>query len=135
MKYSEEVRKAILSEDFYETNEVLAKVREEDDSFEYVSFILRLMEENPNLDFGVPGPAVHFVEKFFQKGYEELLLESVNRRPTIHTLWMLNRIINSPALKDKEKYLSALKSISENENELDSVREEARSFLSFQNNK
>ena len=135
MKYSEEVRKAILSEDFYETNEVLAKVREEDDSFEYVSFILRLMEENPNLDFGVPGPAVHFVEKFFQKGYEELLLESVNRRPTIHTLWMLNRIINSPALKDKEKYLSALKSISENENELDSVREEARSFLSFQNTK
>ena len=135
MKYSEEVRKAILSEDFYETNEVLAKVREEDDSFEYVSFILRLMEENPNLDFGVPGPAVHFVEKFFQKGYEELLLESVNRIPTIHTLWMLNRIINSPALKDKEKYLSALKSISENENELDSVREEARSFLSFQNNK
>lgn len=135
MKYSEEVRKAILSEDFYETNEVLAIVREEDDSFEYVSFILRLMEENPNLDFGVPGPAVHFVEKFFQKGYEELLLESVNRRPTIHTLWMLNRIINSPALKDKEKYLSALKTISENENELDSVREEARSFLSFQNNK
>lgn len=135
MKYSEEVRNAILSEDFYETNEVLAKVREEADSFEYVSFILRLMEENPNLDFGVPGPAVHFVEKFFQKGYEELLLESVNRRPTIHTLWMLNRIINSPALKDKEKYLSALKSISENENELDSVREEARSFLSFQNNK
>ena len=135
MKYSEEVRTAILSEDFYETNEVLAKVREEADSFEYVSFILRLMEENPNLDFGVPGPAVHFVEKFFQKGYEELLLESVNRRPTIHTLWMLNRIINSPALKDKEKYLSALKSISENENELDSVREEARSFLSFQNNK
>ena len=135
MKYSEEVRKAILSEDFYETNEVLAKVREEADSFEYVSFILRLMEENPNLDFGVPGPAVHFVEKFFQKGYEELLLESVNRRPTIHTLWMLNRIINSPALKDKEKYLSALKTISENENELDSVREGARSFLSFQNNK
>ena len=133
MKYSEEVRKAILCEDFYETNEVLAKVREEDDSFEYVSFILRLMEENPNLDFGVPGPAVHFVEKFFQKGYEELLLESVNRRPTIHTLWMLNRIINSPALKDK--YLSALESISENENESDLVREEARKFLSFQNNK
>lgn len=133
MKYAEELKKAILSEDFYETNEILSKVREEEDSFEYVSYLLQLMEENPDLDFGVPGPAVHFVEKFFQKGYEELLLESVTRRPTLHTLWMLNRIINSPALKDKEKYLDALKSISENENESDLVREEARSFLSYQN--
>ena len=135
MKYCEELECAVLSEDFFETSEILSKVKEEADAFEYVGFLLKLMEENPELDFGIPGPAVHFVEKFFQKGYEELLLDSVSRRPTEHTLWMLNRIINSPALRDKEKYLSTLKSIAENENESDSVRKEASEFLSFQNNK
>ena len=135
MKYCEELKSAVLSEDFFETSEILSKVKEEADAFEYVGFLLKLMEENPELDFGIPGPAVHFVEKFFQKGYEELLLDSVSRRPTEHTLWMLNRIINSPALRDKEKYLSTLKSITENENESDSVRKEASEFLSFQNNK
>lgn len=56
--------------------------------------ILRFMEEHPELDYGMPGPLVHYVEEFFQRGYEERLIESVSRRPTQQTVWMLNRVLN-----------------------------------------
>jgi hypothetical protein len=52
------------------------------------------MEDHSDLDFGTPGPLVHFVECFHRKGYESKLVESVERKPTSHTLWMLNRLIN-----------------------------------------
>jgi hypothetical protein len=37
---------------------------------------------------------VHFVEKFYGRGYEPEFLASITRRPTTHTVWLLNRIIN-----------------------------------------
>ena len=64
------------------------------DAFDAVEPIMRFMEDNPALDFGMPGPLVHFVEMFHRRGYEEKLIDSVNRRPTEHTVWMLNRLIN-----------------------------------------
>lgn len=61
---------------------------------ESVEPILRFMEDHPDLDYGMPGPLVHFVERFHRKGYESKLVDSVERKPTSHTLWMLNRLIN-----------------------------------------
>lgn len=61
---------------------------------ESVEPILRFMEQQPNLDYGSPGPLVHYVEQFYRQGYDDLLRESVERRPTAHTIWMLNRLIN-----------------------------------------
>jgi hypothetical protein len=52
------------------------------------------MEDHPRLDFGSPGALVHYAERFLGCGYEELLLASVARRPTGHTIWMLNRLRN-----------------------------------------
>jgi hypothetical protein len=54
--------------------------------------ILRFMEAHPDMDYGAPGPLVHFMEAL--SGYEGKLIESVERRPTPHTVWMLNRVIN-----------------------------------------
>ena len=59
-----------------------------------VRTILRFMEEQPDLDLGTPGPLVHFVERFLGAGYEAELYASLARRPTAHTVWMLNRVIN-----------------------------------------
>jgi len=59
-----------------------------------VEAILRFMEDNPSIDYGIPGPLVHYVETFYGNGYEDLLIESVKRNPTTHTIWMLNRVIN-----------------------------------------
>ena len=61
---------------------------------EAIEPILRFMESYPNLEYGTPGALVHFVERFYGKGYEGKLVESVKRRPTLSSVWMLNRLIN-----------------------------------------
>ena len=52
------------------------------------------MEEHPVVDFGSPGALTHFIERFYRHGYDEALLSCVKRRPTAHTVWLLNRLIN-----------------------------------------
>ena len=79
-------------------------------AMEFVRVILLFMEENPTLDYGVPGPLVHFVERFYGHGYEEELLASLSRRPISHTVWMLNRVINGTREGDERaKLLNALR--------------------------
>lgn len=103
---------AIMSDNFIEkAYELTDKMIISNNPYDFVEPILRLMENNPNVDFGQPGPLVHFVEKFYKRGYEQLLLESVERCPTIHTIWMINRIINDPNLKDRQMYINVLKDI------------------------
>ena len=65
---SEDLEKAVLSENLFETNEVVEKIKKEQNPFEYVAPMFRLMEENPELDFGMPGPMVHFIESPYRKG-------------------------------------------------------------------
>jgi len=91
--------------------------------------LLRLMERHPLTDFGSPGPIVYFVERFYQKGYEEELLLSLKRMPTLHTVWMLNRLINGT--DQAEVYLELLKEISDNTSYDKEIREEALHFLSI----
>ena len=70
---------------------------------ESIDPILEFMEAHPDLDYGMPGALVHFVEEYYQKGYEERLINSVSRKPTMLTVWMLNRVINGtqePAKKE-----------------------------------
>ena len=87
------------------------------------------MERNPLIRFGSPGAIVHFLETFYKKGYEEELVDSIKRKPTVHTIWMLNRIINGT--DNKEYYLSLLKNIYENKLYDNEIREEALYFLSI----
>ena len=75
--------------------------------------LLQMIERHPLTSFGSPGPIVHFVETFYKKGYEEKLISSLKRMPTVHTVWMLHRIINGT--EHPEHYLSILKQISEDE--------------------
>ena len=67
--------------------------------------ILEFMEENPDIDYGTPGALVHFVERFYGKGYDEKLVESVRRKPTPHTVWMLNRLINGAKSREAKQQL------------------------------
>jgi hypothetical protein len=76
-----------------------------DTGVEIIEPILRFMEEHPSIDFGAPGPLVHFVERFYGKGYEEKLIESIKRKPTAHTVWMLNRVINGTSVPDTKRLL------------------------------
>ena len=39
---------------------------------------------------------MHFVEQFYKKGYEDLLIASVLKQPSPHNIWMLHRCFNAP---------------------------------------
>lgn len=95
---SEQLEAIALAEDFASSTAELTEAWSAADvGFESVEQILRFMEEHPELDYGSPGPLVHFIEEIYMKGYqeyEEVLIGSVNRRPTIMTVWMLNRLLN-----------------------------------------
>jgi len=76
---------------------------------EAVEPILRFMEQHPAIEFGTPGALVHFVERFHGRGYESLLVESLLRRPTGHTAWMLNGIVNGTKdLAARDRYISVM---------------------------
>ena len=107
----------------------MEEIEENYNQLDSVQPLLRLMERHPLTDFGSPGPIVHFVERFYKKGYEEELLLSLKRMPTLHTVWMLNRLINGT--DQAEVYLNLLKEISENASYDKEIREEALHFLSI----
>ena len=105
----------------------MEEIEENYNQLDSVQPLLRLMERHPLTDFGSPGPIVHFVERFYKKGYEEELLLSLKRMPTLHTVWMLNRLINGT--DQAEVYLELPKEISENASYDKEIREEALHFL------
>ena len=105
----------------------MEEIEEKYNQLDSVQPLLRLMERHPLTDFGSPGSIVHFVERFYKKGYEEELLLSLKRMPTLHTVWMLNRLINGT--DQAEVYLELLKEISENASCDKEIREEALHFL------
>ena len=125
--------KAVEDEDFITTEEVLEDILEDNDSITLVEKILLFMEEHPDIDYGMPGPLVHYVERYFLRGYEQLLYDSIKRKPTIHTLWMLNRILNSPKLDESEKYISLMREVSNDKNIDESLRNEAKEYWDYQN--
>ena len=132
MSLYEQLTEAMLEENFYKTEEILSLISQEE-SLVYAEKILHFMEENPDVDYGMPGPVVHYLETLYGYGYEDLLYESVSRKPTVHTLWMLNRVLNLPLLANREKYLSVMEKAASDPDGSDSIRSEARSYLEYQN--
>lgn len=123
-----EIEDSIGSDDFelvMEDN--VMKLEIQNIGIEAVKPLLQLMERHPLVDFGVPGAIVHFVERFYKKGYEELLVESIKRKPTMHTVWMLNRIINGS--ENKKDYIELMNAIIEHDGVEDEIRKQARAFM------
>lgn len=106
------LEESITNDNFIDISyDVVEEIEEREDASEAIQPILMLIEKNPNVDFGKPGPLVHFVEKFYKRGYEEKLVESLERCPTKHTVWMLNRIINGSQGERKEYFINILDNI------------------------
>lgn len=99
---------AITENQEYElADEIIDAMEAFSQPFNLVAPILELIAKHPEVDFGSPGELVHFVEKFYHQGYEDLLLESVRKNPTVHNIWMLHRCYNAndPDLVSKIKVL------------------------------
>lgn len=135
MRFMDELKNAILKEDFYETNDVIEKIEKESNAFEYLPLIFEIMEKYPELDYGMPGPIVHFMERYYKKGYEGVLLKSVQNMPTVHTIWMLNRVLNDSNLSNREVYMEVLRSSLNRSDISPTVRKDIQSFLEYQQKK
>jgi hypothetical protein len=112
---------------------VIAELESSDADVGSVSTILLFMEEHPDFDFGVPGPLVHFVERFYHRGYESELLKSLERQPTPHTVWMLNRLINGTAPgPTRTEYMTALRAAGNHPRANADTRQSVGEFLAAQ---
>ena len=133
MKYLEELKEAVKKEDFGQTFLILEKIKNEENPMDYFEDLFMFMENNPNIDYGMPGPIVHFMESYYKKGYEDELLKSVKRKPTQRTVWMLNRVLNDVNLIGREKYIGVMEeSIKRTDVDLE-TKKEIKGFLEFQN--
>ena len=133
LPYFKELEEAVLNEDFYSTYEITEKIKQQDNASEYITPMLKLMEDNPMTDFGMPGYLVHFMEPFPE--YEQLLLDSVKRIPTEQTVVMLNRIINGSSGSDRQKYIDILKEIMNRNDIEDCLQQTIKEFLEYQASK
>lgn len=123
-----EIESAVGTDDFeFIMEENIMKLEVEGVGIEAVTPLLELMERHPMDDFGMPGAIVHFVERFYKNGYEELLIESVKRRPTMHTVWMLNRVMNGS--ENKNDYLKIMKEVTERSDVEEAIKNSASEFM------
>ena len=103
----------VPDEEYYIDSEIINAMLEYSDPFEFVEPILDIISENPSVDFGSPGELVHFVEKFYKKGYEEALIASVRKSPTFHNIWMIHRCYNDANSPFHNDFLTLINEIKE----------------------
>ena len=113
--------------------EIMDELKSKKDVSLAIESIFKLIEKHPSTDFGSPGPLVHTIESLIGL-YENNLFESLNRRPTPLTLWMLNRIINGEhniIIKQNliDRLSSYLEHPSNDKKTIDTIKE----FLDHQN--
>lgn len=101
-----------------------------DDGLNLIPDLFALLEDNPDLDFGSPGTIVHTMEKYFNKGYEALLVHSICQLPTQHTIWMLNRVINGTKDIEQKQYITLMQEVAGNPLNSKQVCDLANHFLS-----
>jgi hypothetical protein len=113
---SAQLERIALAQDFAGESAKLAEAwRAAGLGIEGVEPVLRFIEGHPGIDYGMPGALVHFVETFYGKGYEALLLDSVERKPTATTVWMLNRVLNgTKAQAVRARYVAAMEAARSN---------------------
>lgn len=118
----------------YEVNELIMEegvecIKNYGYGVEAVEPLLMFMERHPFVDFGMPGEIVHFVETFSGNGYEDLLVQSVKRKPTLHIVWMLHRLINDPNGTRNNEFVSLMKEVADRPDIDKGIADLAKDFL------
>lgn len=75
---------------------------------EIVNPILRFIENNPDIDFGMPGPLNHLLGEVYmvEPGqFKMLLLASLRRLPSMVTVDILIQVVNSECLVPERRWL------------------------------
>ncbi len=115
-------------ESYYIDDEVGEAMIQLSDPFELVEPILEIIGANPTVDFGMPGGLVRFVESFYKKGYEELLIASVKKNPTAHNIWMIHRCYNDINNPMREKFKELIMELKEDSSVSQEIKAEIDEF-------
>ena len=92
----------------------------------------QFFERHSDADLGMPGPLVHFLEDFYPD-YLDALSESVERKPTMYTVWMVNRVLNDDIPDEvRTRMLALLRCAAANPAADEESRESAVEFLDEQ---
>lgn len=89
-----------------------------------------LMERLDDVDLGAPGPLVHALEST-GRDYEAPLEESVRRKPSPLSVWMVNRILNTDP-PDRQSWLDLLTLAAAHPLASEATHADARDFLAHQ---
>jgi hypothetical protein len=92
-----------------------------------------LIERLSDSELGTPGPLVHTMEKHSGR-YENLLEESLKRKPTDLSVWMVNRILNGEP-EDPAFWMDQLSAAAEHPSATPLVKDQALHFIEFQKKK
>lgn len=123
------------SDCFYaDADDILATYSGDMMNFSDFEVMFKFIENNPTLDYGAPGPIVHFMEHFYSNEYNEALKQSILRSPTELTLWMLNRVINALDDERKSEFISLLREVESMEVSQE-LKDEANSIIEYQRKK
>lgn len=95
-----------------------------------IQAVLGLFERHPEFDFGTPGSLVHAIERYYGHGYEQQLIQSIERSPTCLTMWLANRIANAGDT-NAPQFVSLLRATAERTDIPANVVAEARHFVAL----
>ena len=109
-------------------NRIANEVESHPDGVQAIRQILILHEKHPAFHFGMPGPLTHSIESYYGRGYEDALIESLQRNPTAHTLWLANRIINAND-GNSARFLAVLQEVTQRTDISEILKNEAFDFL------
>ena len=132
MDLSKELVDAILNEDFDKTYSILEENYKNCKNEDYVESLINFIMSHPDIDYGMPGPVVHYIEKYPTDYYVVKLLKAIEQKPNDTLLWMLNRIVNDTYDENKEKYISIFKNTIERKDIDDITKEVAERFYNYQ---
>lgn len=96
---------------YYLDDEINEAMMQYSNPIEFVEPILEIIGSNPEVDFGMPGDLVRFVERFYKQGYEELLISSTRKKPTAHNIWMVHRCYNDKKNPLHDEFKSLIEEI------------------------
>jgi len=89
--------------------------------------LFRTIERLDEVDLGSPGPLVHTLESW-KGAYERYLVISMRLKPTLQSVWMVNRILNTNP-PDEITWLRLLQSVANHPHASEGARIAAQVFL------
>ncbi len=103
------------------------------DKARVIPSMFSVIERCGEADLGSPGPLVHCIESLGYEHYLSQLVDSVRRKPTTLSIWMVNRILNSDISEaHRQQLLGLLRSVSISPAASASVAEKANGYLQHQ---